>query len=262
MWKVKFKRIYDLFIKNFSIFLFSFIKIIIFPLIIIIFFSKYEYALNLEYEMKLFYKDERNLNIPEIQKEIKELRYSNSLFDKRDDFIKIKNPKISLIITVYNQEHFLRYCYSSIQKQELKDIEIIFIDDASEDNSSEIILSLMEKDKRIIYLKNKTNKRAFYSRNRGALFSNGEYILILDPDDLLLNNILFKSYEIAKYFNLDILQYYVLRGSYSKNKIWLKNKYKSGILYDKEIKDVFFYSVSRTLWDKLIAILKIIKKIK
>ena len=146
----------------------------------------------------------------------------------------------------------MKYLYSSIQRQRLKDIEIIIIDDASIDNSSKIINCLMKNDKRIIYIRNKINKGAFYSRNEGILFSKGEYVLVIDPDDLLLNDILMKAYEISKYYNLDILQYYVIRGSYKKNKIWKRNKYKSGILYIKNIKDIFFYSVSRTLWDKLI----------
>ena len=202
--------------------------------------------------MKLYYKEEFDLNISLIKRDIRNHKTSAISFDKQENFIESLNPKISLIITVYNQGHFLNYCYSYILKQELKDIEIIFIDDASEDNSSKIIHKLMMKDKRIIYIKNKSNKRALYSRNRGVLFSRGEYILIVDPDDLLLNNILIKAYLIAKYYNLDILQYYVLRGSYSKNKIWKKNKYRSGILYNERVKEVFFYSVSRTLWDKLI----------
>ena len=169
--------------------------------------------------MKIYYKKERNLNIFAIKKKIKHYKnFFKISFNKQEDFIKREKPKISLIITVYNQENFLRYCYASIQEQKLKDIEIIFIDDASKDNSSKIIQDLMKKDKRIIYLKNKLNKRAFYSRNRGVLFSNGEYILIVDPDDLLLNNILYKAYEMAKYYNLDILQYYALRGSYLKKK--------------------------------------------
>ena len=112
----------------------------------------------------------------------------------------------------------------------MKDIEIIFVDDASTDNSSQIIHSFIKKDKRIIYIKNKINKGAFYSRNQGILLSKGKYILIHDPDDLLLNNILMKSYEISEYYNLDIIQFYVIRGSYINNKIWKKNKYKSGIL--------------------------------
>lgn len=67
----------------------------------------------------------------------------------------------------------------------MKDIEIIFVIDASKDNSEKIIKELMEKDKRIILLKNEENKRAFYSRNKGILASKGEYILVIDPDDLL-----------------------------------------------------------------------------
>ena len=74
---------------------------------------------------------------------------------------------------------------------------------------------------------------------------------IIDLKVVVLNNILLKAYEIVKYYNLDILQYYAIRGSYKKNKIWRKNKYKSGLLYNKEVKNVFFYSVTRTLWDKL-----------
>lgn len=70
--------------------------------------------------------------------------------------------------------------------QSLTELEIIFIDDASEDNSYLTVQSLMKKDKRIILLKNSLNKGQFYSRNKGILNSRGEYILIIDPDDLLL----------------------------------------------------------------------------
>ena len=61
-----------------------------------------------------------------------------------------------------------------------------------------------------------------------------------------------KAYKTAEYYKLDILQFYVIRGSYDKNKIWKRNKYKSGILYSQQVKNVFFFSVTRTLWDKLI----------
>ena len=99
---------------------------------------------------------------------------------------KQRKPKVSLIITVYNQENYLKYAYFCIQEQKMKDLEIIFVDDASTDTSSKIIHSLMKNDKRIIYIKNKINKGAFYSRNEGILLSKGKYILIHDPDDLLL----------------------------------------------------------------------------
>ena len=214
--------------------------------------QKNEFLLHIYNEWEIYYKSEKKLKLKELKKEIKKRRYLNMKIKDNEAYPKKRKPKISLIITVYNQEKYLKYVYFCIQEQELKDIEIIFVDDASTDNSYKIIQSLMKNDKRIIYIKNKINKGAFYSRNEGILLSKGKYILIYDPDDLLLNNILIKAYEIAGYYNLDILQFYVIKGSYDKNRIWKKNKYKSGILNSKEIKNVFLFSVSRTLWDKLI----------
>ena len=67
--------------------------------------------------------------------------------------------------------------------QSFKKIEIIFIDDASEDNTYLDVEKLMSKDKRITYLKNKENRGQFYSRNKGVLHSKGEFVIIIDPDD-------------------------------------------------------------------------------
>ena len=252
--KIRLKQgvIYNFCFKNLLYFLVSFILIIIIIIIFLRVFSQTKLYLDMIHDGKIFYRNERKLDMTKLKKQIKNYNKMKILFDNRDDFIKRERPKISLIMTVYNQADFLNFIYSSIQQQILKEIELIIIDDASTDNSVDIINSFMKIDKRIIYIKNKKNKGAFYSRNEGVLFSKGEYVLIIDPDDFLLNNILLKAYEIAKYYDLDILQYYVIRGSYNVNKIWQKNKYKSGILYNKEVKDVFFYSVSRTLWDKLI----------
>ena len=229
------------------------LNLIVFILLInLIILQKKEFLLHICNEWKIYYKNETTLKLNELRMEIKKYKYSKINIKGKKDYIKKRNPKISLIITIYNQENFLKYAYFYIQKQELKDIEIIFVDDASSDNSSKLIYSLMKNDKRIIYIRNKVNKGAFHSRNEGILLSKGKYILINDPDDLLLNNILIKSYEIAEYYNLDILQFYVIRGSFDKNKKWKRNKYKSGILYSEEVKNVFFFSVTRTLWDKLI----------
>ena len=229
------------------------LNLIVFILLIFInILQKKEFLLHIYNEWKIYYKNETTLKLNKLRMEIKKYKYSKINVKGKKVYIKKRNPKVSLIITIYNQENFLKYAYFYIQKQELEDIEIIFVDDASSDNSSKLIYSLMENDKRIIYIKNKINKGAFHSRNEGILLSKGKYILIHDPDDLLLNNILIKSYEIAEYYNLDILQFYVIRGSLDKNKIWKGNKYKSGILYSEEVKNVFFFSVTRTLWDKLI----------
>ena len=167
---------------------------------------------------KLYWNNETFINLTKINYETDKIKELNISFENKTDFIKREHPKISLVITLYNQAKYLKLFYTSIQIQELKDIEIIFVDDASNDNTSLIINKLMENDKRIIYLKNNINKRTFYSRNRGILEAKGEYILIIDPDDLLINNILIKVYETAKKYDLDIVQFYVIAGFFGSPK--------------------------------------------
>ena len=71
----------------------------------------------------------------------------------------------------------------------------------------------------------------FISRNMGAYFAKGEYIQFVDGDDLLVNDILAKTYEIAINKNVDIVQYSVIRGI---NSFTLKNeKTKNGIIQAK-----------------------------
>jgi cellulose synthase/poly-beta-1,6-N-acetylglucosamine synthase-like glycosyltransferase len=153
---------------------------------------------------KLYWNNQKSLNIDNVLNEIK-LFTPQISFERKTDFDKRENPKISLVITLHNHEKNIKSLYASIQKQKLKDLEIIFVDDYSEDNTSSLITELMNIDKRIVYLKNDKNKGAFYSRNRGIISSKGEYLICLDADDLLLNNILIKAFETAKLYNLDIL---------------------------------------------------------
>ena len=167
------------------------------------------------------------------------------------DFYDVSHPKLSLIITIYNQENYILKFYSCILKQSLKEIEIIFIDDNSTDRSSQIINKLMKRDKRIVYIRNKYNEGQFYSRNKAVLFSRGKYVLIVDPDDFLLNNILLKSYIVAKKFNLDIIQFYHVMGNYSRNHLYILNQ-NSRPVHQPITNNVFFNNPTRYLWDKLI----------
>jgi cellulose synthase/poly-beta-1,6-N-acetylglucosamine synthase-like glycosyltransferase len=150
------------------------------------------------------------------------------------------NPKISVIISSYNCEKNLKNIQRSIQDQSFGDIEIIYVDDCSTDNSSEIIKSFQEIDHRIVYLKNKVNKGPFYSRNKGALFARGQYIQFVDADDLLVNNILDKTLKIIEEKKVDIVQYAVIRGIESFTLINEKYTQKSLIL-QPELSDEMFY---------------------
>ena len=129
---------------------------------------------------ELFLENE-SLNIKNIQEEIK--KYKNKIynisFSNKEDLYNRINPKISIIITVYNQESYINSIYNCIQNQSLKDIEIIFVDDASVDDSFEQINELMKEDKRIKYIKNIINKGQFYSRYLGIQNAKGEYRKLL-----------------------------------------------------------------------------------
>ena len=70
--------------------------------------------------------------------------------NKNYTFEKSKNPKISIVISVYNGEAYLKTALLSIQKQNFKDIEIIMVDDCSKDKSINLIKELMINDKRKI----------------------------------------------------------------------------------------------------------------
>lgn len=99
------------------------------------------------------------------------------------------NSRISVIIPVYNAEHFLPECIESLMNQNVKDAEFIFVDDGSSDLSVDILKEYAQKDSRIqIYQQN--NSYAGVARNNGMSHAHGEYITFLDSDDIMMPNAL------------------------------------------------------------------------
>jgi glycosyltransferase involved in cell wall biosynthesis len=93
--------------------------------------------------------------------------------------------RVSVIIPVYNAEKFLPSTIESVLIQ--KEVgEVLLINDASTDRSKEIILDFAQRDARIRYFENDTNKWAGYTRNVGIENATCEYISFLDADDLFL----------------------------------------------------------------------------
>ena len=106
-------------------------------------------------------------------------------------FQRSETPKISIITPIYNRKATLKRYLRSIQNQEFNDLEIILIDDLSEDNTSQEIELLKREDERIILIKNKQRRGTLISRNIGVLKSKGEFLLFVDPDDLISENIIY-----------------------------------------------------------------------
>lgn len=94
----------------------------------------------------------------------------------------MKNPKVSVIIPVYNMGKYIRECLDTVVAQSLKNIEIICVDDGSTDSSRSIISEYRQRDKRIILL-TQENQGAGPARNNGIRHAKGEFIAFMDPDD-------------------------------------------------------------------------------
>ena len=92
-------------------------------------------------------------------------------------------PKVSVIIPVYNVEKYLRQCLDSVVNQTLEDIEIICVNDCSPDNSLSILKEYANKDNRIKIIDLKENVGPGIAKNKALDIANGEYIMLLDPDD-------------------------------------------------------------------------------
>ena len=98
----------------------------------------------------------------------------------------MSNPKVTVLMTVYNGEKYLRECMDSVLDQTFSDFEFLIIDDRSSDGSEDIISSY--KDKRIRLIKNDVNLGQVKSLNIGLDNAQGEYIARMDQDDAMMKN--------------------------------------------------------------------------
>lgn len=115
----------------------------------------------------------------------------------------LNNIKISIIVPVYNTEKYLTDTLNSLINQTLQEIEIICVNDGSQDNSLKILNSFKEKDRRIKII-NQPNKGQSASRNVGLEAACGEYTGFLDSDDTACLDMFEKLYKKAKHLDSDI----------------------------------------------------------
>lgn len=99
-----------------------------------------------------------------------------------------KNIIISIIVPIYNVEKYLEECLESIRNQTYTNIEVILVNDGSTDGSKEIGERFCEQDIRF-KLVTQENQGASVARNRGVKESNGDYIMFVDSDDVVKDNI-------------------------------------------------------------------------
>ena len=157
----------------------------------------------------------------------------------------MKNPLISIVIPIYNAEKYLHECLDSVINQTYKNIEIIAINDGSNDSSLDILNEYFNNDKRIkIYTKE--NGGVSSARNYALEKVNGDYIMFIDSDDYLVNkNVIqelinnLQGYDIIRFGNYDLKDNNLLE---NKQIYKLQDEYESGIDFiNKVLSNVDIY---------------------
>ena len=177
-----------------------FIKIVLIILLIIMSIFIYKDILNINISNNIDY----NTFLKESYESI-DLAYINSLnfvktcesrdlihFESSIDY-NLTNPKISVVIPLFNCEKYILRAIKSIQLQNLSNFEIILIDDKSEDNTLNLLSIIQKEDQRIKIIRNQKNMGILYTRSIGVLMSKGKYLFNLDNDDLFMNNDIFDT---------------------------------------------------------------------
>lgn len=161
--------------------------------------------------------------------------------------------KVSVIVPVYNAEKNLRTCLSSLINQTIDDIEIIAIDDASTDDSFEIMKEFVSRYSFVQIYHNDTNLGQGATRNKGISLAKGEYIGFVDSDDYVNINMYKSMYDAAQLNGcLDVI---VSRFIFVNNDDYYLQDFdyidEKGYIYDVVKNPDIVLSQSPSCWDKL-----------
>lgn len=115
-----------------------------------------------------------------------------------------KEIKVSVIMSLYNVELYMRVAIESVLKQTLSDIELICINDGSSDYSLQTAQEYAEKDDRVKIITYEESKGQAFARNRGIDIARGKYIGFVDGDDWVEPTMFEKLYENAEKNNTDV----------------------------------------------------------
>lgn len=162
---------------------------------------------------------------------------------------------ISVILPVYNVASYLPKCLESIINQSYKELEIICIDDMSEDDSYNVLKSYADMDSRIKIFKNSKNLGVGLTRNKGLKLAQGEYIHFVDPDDWVEDELYEKlSKKLNEFQNIDVL-YFSYNIFDNENNVFIPQNFKNRTILNRILNPVnnpeTFDNWDRYVWLKL-----------
>ena len=160
---------------------------------------------------------------------------------------KKSNPKVSVIVPVYNVEKYLKKCLDSLVNQTLNDIEIIIVNDGSPDNSKKIIKEYKKKYPSIIKVLDQTNQGLSDARNNALSLTTSKYIMYVDSDDYVATDMVEKMYNKIVKDNADV----VICGNnvVDENYNLILSTYPSNNNYSNDIEKIIFGNMCA--WNKI-----------
>lgn len=180
------------------------------------------------------------------------------------------NPYISICISALNMENYIKKNIISIINQSFKNLEIIIVNDNSDDKTQFIIKEMQTEDARITIINHSKTLGVYHSRIESILNANGKYIILMDPDDLYLNKNLFQDlYNYNLKYNLDIIEFSVYHQIEGNRQIKYPNNHYENhfhnfthkIIYQPDLSNILYYkpntkeysfTICRNIWNKII----------
>lgn len=142
----------------------------------------------------------------------------------------MKQPKISIIIPVYNGEKYLKRCLDSILNQTLKALQIIVVDDGSSDKSLDLVKTYQKKDTRIEVI-SQMNQGVSKARNTGIAHAIAPYVMFIDVDDWIDEQNCEVAYNTIEKEQVDIVFWTYMREY--KNTSLIKVLFKQNKRFDE-----------------------------
>lgn len=117
----------------------------------------------------------------------------------------MSNPKISVIIPVYNVEKYIKRCFDSLLSQTFKDFEVVIVNDATSDHSMLFVDDFAKKWQKVTIVEHEKNMGLMWTRRTGYQAAKGDYFIFLDSDDWIPDNALEIFQEEIVKTNADIV---------------------------------------------------------
>lgn len=160
-------------------------------------------------------------------------------------------PLISVIIPVYNGELYIERCLLSVINQTYPNLELIVINDGSNDSTFNILSQYTKKHENIILASHKKNRGVSHARNHGLSLARGDYISFVDSDDMLLNTFYDEMLLNMQDMQSDIVQCGRIEIRHTKNGL-IENKVASNKLkFIQKHEDHYVKFGGVFVWDKL-----------